>query len=254
VLYFGDELRSDAQATLEQFRQASIQVKVISGDNPATVVALAKQAGLSNDIIAVSGQDLAQMSASEFTQMAEDGTIFGRITPEQKARLVQSLQSRGRYMAMMGNGVNDVLSLKQSNVRIAMESGSQATRGVADIVLLKDSFSALPKTFLEGQRIRNGISDISKLFLVRIFSFILVMIAIGLTSIVLPFTIKTSTIVMFLTVGIPPFFVTLWAKPGKRSYATGNPLLHFVLPATFTLAFVSILVYLYFLAEILGRF
>lgn len=252
VLYFGDELRSDAQATLEQFRQAGIQVKVISGDNPATVAALAKQAGLSNDIIAISGQDLAQMSASEFTQMAEDGTIFGRITPEQKARLVQSLQSRGRYVAMMGDGVNDVLSLKQANVGIAMESGSQATRGVADIVLLKDSFSALPKTFLEGQRIRNGISDISKLFLVRIFSFILVMIAIGLTSIVLPFTIKTSTIVMFLTVGIPPFFVTLWAKPGKRSYTTGNPLLHFVLPATFTLAFVSILVYLYFLTDNIG--
>jgi cation-transporting ATPase E len=252
VLYFGDELRSDAQATLEQFRQAGIQVKVISGDNPATVAALAKQAGLSNDILAISGQDLAQMSDSEFTQMAEDGTIFGRITPEQKARLVQSLQSRGRYVAMMGDGVNDVLSLKQANVGIAMESGSQATRGVADIVLLKDSFSALPKTFLEGQRIRNGISDISKLFLVRIFSFILVMIAIGLTSIVLPFTIKTSTIVVFLTVGIPPFFVTLWAKPGKRSYTAGNPLLHFVLPAAFTLASVSILVYLYFLANHIG--
>lgn len=78
------------------------------------------------------------------------------------------------------------------------------------------------------------------------------MIAIGLTSIVLPFTIKTSTIVMFLTVGVPPFFVTLWAKPGRRSYTTGNPLLHFVLPATFTLALVSILVYLYFLADNIG--
>ena len=205
--------RPDARETLEEFRQVGIQIKVISGDNPVTVAALAKQAGLSNDIIAVSGQDLAQMNEAEFTQTAADSTIFGRITPEQKARLVKSLQSRGHYVAMMGDGVNDVLSLKQANVSIAMESGSQATRGVADIMLLKDSFSALPKTFLEGQRIRNGIADISKLFMVRIFSFILVIIAVGMITFSFPFGIKTSTIVTLLTVGIPPFFVTLWAKP-----------------------------------------
>ncbi|GAB4369737.1 MAG: HAD-IC family P-type ATPase [Elainellaceae cyanobacterium] len=249
ILYFGDELRPDAQRTLAEFQQAGIQVKVISGDNPATVAALAKQAGLSDDIIAVSGQDLAQMDEAVFTQTAEEGTIFGRITPEQKARLVKSLQSRDRYVAMMGDGVNDVLSLKQANVGIAMESGSQATRGVADIVLLRDSFSALPKIFLEGQRIRNGVADISKLFMVRIFSFILVIIAIGMITLAFPFGIKTSTIVTFLTVGIPPFFVTLWAKPESRKDQQGNSFLHFVLPATLTLSLVSVIVYLFFMAE-----
>jgi len=248
ILRFGDELRPDARQTLEEFRQAGIQIKVISGDNPITVAALAKQAGLSNDIIAISGPDLAQMDEAQFNQMAEKSTIFGRITPEQKARLVKSLQSQGHYVAMMGDGVNDVLSLKQANVGIAMESGSQATRGVADIMLIKDSFSALPKTFLEGQRIRNGIEDISKLFMVRIFSFILLIIAIGMTTLSFPFGIKSSTIVTFLTVGIPPFFVTLWAKPGKRDHAVGNPFLHFVVPATLSLSLVSALVYLYFFA------
>lgn len=248
ILYFGDELRPDAHQTLAEFRQAGIQIKVISGDNPVTVAALAKQAGLSQDIIAVSGQELAQMDEAQFTQMAEKSTVFGRITPEQKAQLVKSLQSRGHYVAMMGDGVNDVLSLKQADVGIAMESGSQATRGVADIMLIKDSFSALPKAFLEGQRIRNGIEDISKLFMVRIFSFILLIVAIGMTTLSFPFGVKSSTIVTFLTVGIPPFFVTLWAKPGKRDTTVGNPFLHFVTPATLSLSLVSALVYLYFFA------
>jgi cation-transporting ATPase E len=252
ILYFGDELRADAERTLAEFQQAGIQVKVISGDNPATVAALAKQAGLSDDILAVSGQELAEMDDAVFTQTAIEGTIFGRITPEQKARLVQSLQLRGHYVAMMGDGVNDVLSLKQSNVGVAMESGSQATRGVADIVLLKDTFSALPKIFLEGQRIRNGVEDISKLFMVRIFSFILAIVAIGMITLSFPFGVKTSTIVTFLTVGIPPFFVTLWAKPANIQTKVGNPFLHFVLPATFTLALASVLVYLYFFAENIG--
>ncbi|MFB2936762.1 HAD-IC family P-type ATPase [Aerosakkonemataceae cyanobacterium BLCC-F154] len=249
ILYFGDELRSDAYQTLAGFRQAGIQVKVISGDNPATVAALAKQAGLSNDIIAVSGQELAEMDDAVFTQTAEKSTIFGRITPEQKAKLVQSLQSRNHYVAMMGDGVNDVLSLKQANVGVAMESGSQATRGVADIVLLNDNFSVLPKIFLEGQRIRNGVADISKLFMVRIFSFIFAIVAIGMITLSFPFSIKTGTIVTFLTVGIPPFFVTLWAKPRKPKGIQGDSFLHFVLPATLTLSLASILVYLFFLAE-----
>jgi len=249
VLRFGDELRPDAQQTLTEFRRAGIQVKIISGDNPATVAALAKQAGLSDDILAVSGQELAQMDDALFTQTAEKSTIFGRITPEQKAQLVKSLQGRQHYVAMMGDGVNDVLSLKQANVGVAMESGSQATRGVADIVLLQDSFGALPNIFLEGQRIRNGIADITKLFMVRIFSFALAIIAIGMITLTFPFGIKASTIVTFLTVGIPPFFVTLWAKPDPPRSQQGNPFLHFVLSATLTLSLASILVYLFFLSE-----
>jgi len=252
VLYFGDELREGVHKTLAEFRQADVQVKVISGDNPATVAALAKQAGLGDDILAVSGQTLAQMDGAAFDQAAEENTIFGRITPEQKAKLVKSFQERGHYVAMMGDGVNDVLSLKQANVGVAMESGSQATRSVADIVLLKDSFSALPKIFLEGQRIRNGVADITKLFMVRILAFAAVIVAIGMITLSFPISIKTGTIVTFFTVGIPPFFVTLWAKPKPFKTDHGDPFLHFVLPATITLSLASILLYLLFLAENIG--
>lgn len=252
VLYFGDELRQGVHQTLAEFRQAEVQVKVISGDNPDTVAALAKQAGIGDDILAVSGQALAEMDEATFNQTAAASTIFGRITPEQKARLVKSLQGGGHYVAMMGDGVNDVLSLKQANVGVAMESGSQATRSVADIVLLEDSFSALPKIFLEGRRIRNGVADITKLFMVRIFSFAVVIMAIGMITLSFPLGIKTGTIVTFLTVGIPPFFVTLWAEPKRDTATQGNPFLHFVLPATLTLSLVSILLYLFFLAENIG--
>lgn len=248
LLQFSDELRPDAYATLQKFMQAGIQVKIISGDNPLTVAALAKQAGLPQDIQAVSGQDLAQMSAAEFTQTALERTVFGRITPDQKASLVQAFQRQGYYVAMMGDGVNDVLSLKQAEVGVAMESGSQATRGVADIVLLQDSFNALPDIFLEGQRIRNGIEDITKLFLVRVCSFALVIIAVGMITFTFPLTIKNSVIVTLLAVGIPTYFVTIWAKPSRVERGAIVPkMLNFIVPAALTLAIASLAVYLSFL-------
>lgn len=248
LLQFSDELRPDASETLQKFRQTGIQIKIISGDNPATVAALARQAGLPRDIRAVSGQDLAAMNDAEFTQTALETTVFGRITPDQKAALVKAFQNQGHYVAMMGDGVNDVLSLKQANVGIAMESGSQATRGVADIVLLKDSFSALPDAFLEGQKIRNGVDDITKLFLVRVFSFTLVIIAIGMITFTFPLSIKNSTIVTLLAVGIPTYFVTLWAKPSQVERGAIIPkMLDFLIPATLSLTIASLAVYLGFL-------
>ncbi|MBL8103909.1 MAG: HAD-IC family P-type ATPase, partial [Anaerolineales bacterium] len=135
-----DELRPHVEDALNGFRQAGITLKVISGDNPETVAALAKQAGLSGDVQLISGIDLDKMNDDEFREAAERATVFGRVTPEQKQRLVEALRGRGHYVAMTGDGVNDVLSLKQANLGIAMQSGSQATRDVADIVLLRDSF------------------------------------------------------------------------------------------------------------------
>ncbi|MDQ2998996.1 MAG: HAD-IC family P-type ATPase, partial [Chloroflexota bacterium] len=106
------------------------------------VAALARQAGLSPDIQLISGLDLAQMDEPQFSAAAAAGTIYGRITPQQKEHLVRALRQQGHYVAMIGDGVNDVLSLKQADLGIAMQSGSQATRGVADIVLMQDSFAA----------------------------------------------------------------------------------------------------------------
>ncbi|MFM7424689.1 MAG: HAD-IC family P-type ATPase, partial [Elainella sp.] len=248
VLRFSDQLRPEAYATLAGFAKAGIRVKIISGDNPQTVAALARQAGLAGDVALVSGSQLAQMDEAQFAQAAQNCTVFGRISPEQKAMLVRQLRRSGSYVAMIGDGVNDVLSLKQANLAIAMASGSKATRSVADIVLLKDSFGALPHAFLEGQRIRNGIQDVLKLFLVRTFCVTLLIFATAIVTDSFPLQNKQSAIVALIGVGFPTMCIPIWAKPGllpRRSMV--RSMLHFVVPATLTLTVVSLLVYLFFL-------
>ncbi len=249
ILTFGDELRPQVQETLAGFRTAGIELKIISGDNPETVVALAKQAGVAKEIQGVSGAELALMDEAEFRQAALENNVFGRITPEQKAKLVKVLRRCGRYVAMIGDGVNDVLSLKQANLGIAMESGAKATRGVADIVLLKDSFGALPFTFLEGQKIRNGIIDVVKLFLIRSLSMTMMIFASAIVVDHFPFVNKHTAIVSLIGVGFPTMFIPLWAKPGVPPWRSLiRNILHFVLPAVISLTCVGMLVYLFYLA------
>ena len=248
LLSFDDQLRPEAYETLQGFFAAGIEVKIISGDNPQTVAALAKQAGLGAEVQVISGQELAEMDETQFAQAAETFNVFGRISPDQKAKLVQKMRLAGRYVAMIGDGVNDLLSLKQANLAIAMESGSKATRGVADIVLLKDSFAALPRAFLEGQRIRNGIQDVLKLFMIRTFSVTLLIFATAIVTDSFPLQNKQSAIVALIGVGFPTMFIPIWAKPGllpRRSIV--RSILHFVIPATLTLTFVSLFVYLFYL-------
>ncbi len=119
------------------------------------------------------------MSDADLGQAAIDHNVFGRVTPEQKERLVGALRRRGHYVAMIGDGVNDVISLKKADVAIAMQGGSQAARGVADMVLLKDSFGALPWAFREGQRVFNAMTDILRVFIVRIFTKALLIVGIA---------------------------------------------------------------------------
>lgn len=250
LLCFSDQLRPEAYETLQGFRQAGIEVKIISGDNPQTVAALAKQAGLSDQISLISGTELADLDAAQFAQAAQAHTIFGRITPDQKADLVRALRKSGRYVAMIGDGVNDVLALKQAHLAIAMESGSKATRGVADIVLLRDSFAALPHAFLEGQRIRSGIQDVMKLFLVRVFCVTLLIFATAIVTDSFPLENKQSAVVTLIGVGLPTIFIPVWAKPAPTPRGgLVRSMLHFVVPATLSLTLVSLLVYLFFLVS-----
>ena len=256
ILVFSDQLRPEAHATLEGFAQAGINVKIISGDNPQTVEALARQAGFMTDLVAVSGPELALMDDAQFAQAAATATIFGRITPEQKAKLVKALRRRGNYVAMIGDGVNDVLSLKQANLGIAMESGSRATRSVADIVLLQNSFAALPHAFLEGQRIRNGIRDTLSLFLVRMTCITLLIFSTAMVTDSFPLLNKHAALVTLIGVGLPTIVLPLWATPGvkpgegKRSVVRSR--LHFTIPAMLTMTLVALLVYLlYVVAAIL---
>jgi cation-transporting ATPase E len=248
ILQFSDQLRPQVRETLDGFAQAGINVKIISGDNPQTVAALAQQAGL-EPVSLVSGAELAIMDPAQFVQAASSCNVFGRITPDQKARLVQTLRHQGRYVAMIGDGVNDVLSLKQANLGIAMESGSKATRGVADIVLLKDSFAALPHTFLEGQRIRNGIRDALALFIVRVFCISLLIVSTAVVTDSFPLVNKHSALVSLFGVGLPTAVLPLWAKPGgsNRRRSMVRSLLHFTVPSALTITLVALLVYLLYL-------
>lgn len=247
LVSFSDELRPGVQQTLRGFTDAGIQLKIISGDSPTTVEALARQSGLDNDLRVISGLDLANAPDEAMSQAADEGTVFGRITPEQKEDLVRTMRSRGHYVAMIGDGVNDVLSLKQAHIGIAMNSGSQATRSVADIVLLNDSFDILPRTFNEGQRILNGMQDIVRLFLSRTFYVVLLVIATAIIGIDFPFTPKHNSLVALLTVGIPTIALAMWSRPGQPTRGLIHAVGHFVGPAAFSVTAFGLGVYLTYL-------
>ncbi len=178
----------------------------------------------------MSGLDLDSLNDDDFAATTESATIFGRITPQQKARIIQCLRARGHYVGMIGDGVNDVLSLKQANLGIAMRSGSQATRGVADIVLMDNSFEVLAPAVVEGQRILKGMQDILKLFLTRISTVGLVIIA-ALVVGVFPLELRQGSLVTLFSVGIPTILLAIWARPGPtQQMPLTRRLLQFILP------------------------
>jgi cation-transporting ATPase E len=219
LICFRDQLRPQVRQTIIGFDKAGIELKIISGDHPETVAALARQAGLPLNVKAISGKEVDAASDSELEEIVANTTVFGRITPAQKQRLVQTLRRQGRYVAMIGDGVNDVLSLKTADVGIAMQSGSAATRGVADLILLNDSFGALVPAFREGQRIVFGMGDILRVYLPRLLSVALLINILALLGMGFPTLPTHEAFTTILTVGIPSIFLTIWAKaeqPPKR--------------------------------------
>lgn len=239
-----DQLRPETRETLANFAKTGVRLKIISGDHPDTVAALARQIDFDTGDSAVAGQDIERMDDAQLAEAAEQHTIFGRVTPRQKERIVRALHTRSHYVAMIGDGVNDVAALKQADLGIAMESGSQAARGVSDIVLLKDTFAALPPAFKEGQRIRNGMHSILKLFMTRVLYVTLLLVA---TTVVegFPFVPKQNAILTFFTEGVPTIALATWAYPSIVPRGNlSRSLLRFVLPAAITISLAGLAVYL----------
>lgn len=244
LVALGDELRTEAREALGAFAQAGVQPKIISGDNPETVAALARQAGLGPVLRVVSGPELLRMSEAEFAATAESATIFGRIAPTQKEQLVRALRRRGHYVAMIGDGVNDVMSLKQADLGIAMRSGSQMARSVADVVLMQDSFAVLVPAVLEGQRILNGMQDILKLFLTRIGVVGLVIFS-SLIVGVFPLELRQGSLVTFFSVGVPAIALAVWAHPGAVPQGRlVRRLLHFIVPPMLLTSVMGLLLFI----------
>ena len=195
-------------------------------------------------LVAVSGAELAELSPEDFAAKADEAGIFGRVTPEQKQDLVEALRDRGRYVAMIGDGVNDVIALKQANVAVAMQGGSQAARSVGDLILMKDTFAPLPFAFREGQRIINGMNDILRIFMVRIF-FKAAMIAIVMTIGGFPFAPRQSALLSFFGATVPAIAFALWAQPGPTPKVGLFKLLaRFVLPTVVFMTAIGTGVYL----------
>ena len=242
LVSLSDELRPQAKETIAAFRQLGIELKVISGDNPQTVAALAKQAGFPLDVKLVSGPELAEMTQAEFDQAADEDAIFGRISPEQKEQLVDALLRQEKRVAMMGDGVNDVLSLKKASLGIAMQSGSSAARNVADMILLNDSFAALQPAFYEGRRIIGGMSRALYLFLSRVATTTLLIIAITMVGLDFPFDPAQVALTGF-TVGLPAFFLTLWARPQRLEWDLLSSLARFVFPVAIVTMFFGLAIY-----------
>jgi cation-transporting ATPase E len=191
------------------------------------------------------------MTADQFNETVGEGTIFGRIAPHQKERLVGALIAQGRYVAMIGDGVNDVLALKKAQLGIAMRTGSDAARHVADITLLDDSFTALRPAFQEGKRVVSGVTSALCLFLTRVSVATLVIVAISILGLGFPFE-PAHVALTYLTAGIPSFFLILWAKPDSGRTELLRSLVRFVMPATILTMLIGVALYAGFYTVVLN--
>jgi cation-transporting ATPase E len=229
IVALADELRPEVAATIARFHENGIAVKVLSGDDPRTVAALATRAGLDPGE-PVPGTALDGLDDAAVDRLVARTTVFGRVAPEHKERLVAALRRQGHYVAMIGDGVNDARALKRAQVGVAMRSGSGVTRDVADIVLVDDSFAALIPAQREGRRIINGIAVSMYVFLTRVATQGLVILAVTMLGLGFPYS-PTQVGLTLLTVGVPTFFLTIWAPSTRSGGHLLNSLARFVIPA-----------------------
>ena len=217
VLTFREQVRPDAAHTLAYFATQGVGIRIISGDNPRTVAAIAREVGL--DV--AEGYDARKLPEddAELGEILEAHRVFGRVTPEQKKRMVVALQGRGHTVAMTGDGVNDALAIKTADIGIAMNSGSAATKAVARLVLLDGQFSHLPDVVAEGRQVIANIERVSMLFLTKTAYATGLAILFGILVLEFPFLPRQLSITDGLTIGIPAFFLAL--MPNSQRYVPG---------------------------------
>lgn len=206
-LLISDRIRMDAKKTLEFFEKQRVELKIISGDSPVTAGAIAKRAGVKN----YKAVDAALLKTKEdIEEAAERYSVFGRVTPSQKKELIAALKRKGHTVAMAGDGVNDVLALKESDCSIAMASGSDAAKNIANLVLLDSNFATMPDIVNEGRKVINNIERVATLFITKtVYAVLLAFATVILLDSSYPFTPLQMTLISFVTIGFPAFFLAL---------------------------------------------
>jgi cation-transporting P-type ATPase E len=239
-----ERIRPDAAKTLQYFDEQQVEVKVISGDNPSTVAAIARAAGmtgLDEPNAIVDARTLKDNDA--IATMIASAKVIGRSSPEQKRIMVQSLKEQNRTVAMTGDGVNDALALKDADLAIAMGSGSEATRAVGQLVLVDGGFASLPGVVAEGRRVIANVERVAKLFLTKTMYASVLAVATGIARVPFPFLPRQLTLVSALTIGIPGFFLAFAAEAPPTEPGFMARVAQFSIPAGFTAAIATFATY-----------
>lgn len=253
LLVLGQKVRPDAKDTLEYFHDQGVEVKVVSGDNARSVGAVAASLGLGDAEDAVDARKLPT-DEKELAKVVEDHVVFGRVKPDQKRAMVHALQGDGHTVAMTGDGVNDVLALKDADVGVAMGSGSEATRAVAQIVLLDNKFATLPYVVAEGRRVIGNIERVAHLFLTKTIYAVTLALFIGILglgshlfhtpSVAYPFEPIHLTIAAWFTIGVPSFVLSMLPNAERARDGFVRRVLRFAVPSGLVIAAVTLTSYL----------
>ena len=231
LVLLAEAIRPDAADTLAYLTREGVTTRVISGDDPLTVAAVARATGVPGADMVIGGAHLPP-DGPALEEIVDRTAVYGRVSPEQKRDLIRAMTRRGRYVAMTGDGVNDVLALKEARLGIAMGNGSQMAKGVADLVLLSNAFATVPRAIEEGRRILRNTHRVAKLFVAKTIYSAIVLATLGLMPIAYPFLPRHITVASTLTIGIPAFFLALSPSEGLvRREGFFSSLLAFVVPA-----------------------
>lgn len=231
LVVIGERLRAEARSTVQFLLDQGVQLIVLSGDRPETVAAIAAQAGLPVRGLALDGRELPE-SARTIAETVLEAAVVGRISPEGKRRVVEALAAAGRYVAMVGDGVNDVPALKASRLAIAQGSGSQMARSVADLVLVRGDFASVPDMVAEGRKILRNLTRVAKLFVTKSAFAAFLVVSIGLSEVAYPLLPRHLTLAASLTIGIPGFFLALAPSSGPfQVKGFVREVIRFALPA-----------------------
>jgi cation-transporting ATPase E len=219
LVSLAEELRPNVGATVGFFREQDVALMVLSGDAPPTVGAIAKDVGIESKGPPADGRELPE-SADSLQELLGETSVVGRITPDGKKRVVEALRDEGRYVGMLGDGVNDVPALKASRIAIAQGSGAQMARTVSDLVLVEGDFGAVPKAVGEGRQILRNMQRVSKLFTTKCAFGALMILTLGLAPIEYPFLPRHLSLASFFTLGVPTFLLALAPSEGPWQLAT----------------------------------